>query len=56
MPLAELEAGHKFELRDITVRFPEGLLSVVTGPLHLGKGLFYVVVFLHFPTCWEVRI
>ena len=29
--LAGLETYHKFELRDITVRFPEGLLSVVTG-------------------------
>ena len=31
--LAGLETDHKFELRDITVRFPEGQLSVVTGPI-----------------------
>ena len=37
MLLAELETGHKFELRDITVRFPEELLAVVTGPTASGK-------------------
>ena len=35
--LAGLETDHKFELRDITVRFPEGQLSVVTGPTASGK-------------------
>ncbi|KAH7911841.1 hypothetical protein BJ138DRAFT_1125686, partial [Hygrophoropsis aurantiaca] len=28
---------HKFELRDISVRFPEGELSVITGPTASGK-------------------
>ena len=35
--LAGLETDHKFELRDITIRFPEGQLSVVTGPTASGK-------------------
>lgn len=28
---------HHFELKDITVRFPEGQLSVITGPTASGK-------------------
>ncbi|TFK37596.1 multidrug resistance-associated ABC transporter [Crucibulum laeve] len=28
---------HKFELRDLTVRFPEGELTVITGPTASGK-------------------
>ena len=28
---------HRFELRDITVMFPEGQLTVVTGPTASGK-------------------
>lgn len=28
---------HRFELRDVTVMFPEGELSVVTGPTASGK-------------------
>lgn len=28
---------HRFELRDINVRFPEGQLSVITGPTASGK-------------------
>ena len=28
---------HRFELRDITVMFPEGELTVVTGPTASGK-------------------
>jgi len=28
---------HKFELRDISVRFPDGELSVITGPTASGK-------------------
>jgi ABC-type multidrug transport system fused ATPase/permease subunit len=28
---------HKFELRDVTVRFPEGKLTVITGPTASGK-------------------
>jgi hypothetical protein len=35
--LAGLETDHKFELRDVTVQFPEGQLSVVTGPTASGK-------------------
>lgn len=26
------DAGHHFELRDISVKFPEGRLSLITGP------------------------
>ncbi|KAJ7212815.1 multidrug resistance-associated ABC transporter [Mycena haematopus] len=29
--------GHRFELRDISVLFPEGRLSVITGPTASGK-------------------
>lgn len=28
---------HRFELRDLSIRFPEGELSVVTGPTASGK-------------------
>lgn len=28
---------HRFELKDISVRFPEGELSVITGPTASGK-------------------
>lgn len=28
---------HRFELRDLSVRFPEGELSVITGPTASGK-------------------
>jgi ABC-type multidrug transport system fused ATPase/permease subunit len=31
------EREHVFELRDITLRFPEGELTVVTGPTASGK-------------------
>jgi hypothetical protein len=30
-------ADHRFELSDISVRFPEGELSVITGPTASGK-------------------
>jgi ABC-type multidrug transport system fused ATPase/permease subunit len=30
-------ADHRFELRDINVKFPEGQLSVITGPTASGK-------------------
>ncbi|KAG6906428.1 hypothetical protein DXG01_013964 [Tephrocybe rancida] len=31
-PLPEVDMDHRFELRDINMRFPEGELSVITGP------------------------
>jgi ABC-type multidrug transport system fused ATPase/permease subunit len=31
------QEDHKFELRDLSVRFPEGALTVVTGPTASGK-------------------
>lgn len=31
------EAEHRFELRDVSVLFPEGKLTVVTGPTASGK-------------------
>ena len=34
---AGLETDYKFELRDTTVRFPEGQLSVITGPTVSGE-------------------
>ncbi|KAG6870102.1 hypothetical protein C0992_001013, partial [Termitomyces sp. T32_za158] len=33
----EAEADHKFELRDINVKFPEGELTLITGPTASGK-------------------
>lgn len=45
------ESDRKFELKDISVIFPEGELSVITGPTASGKTamlvcilLFYIVV------------
>ena len=40
--LAGSEADQKVELRDITARFPEGQLSVVTGPAASGKAALLV--------------
>lgn len=42
---------HQFELRDINVVFPEGVLSVITGPTASGKsallvGIFFLVLFI----------
>ncbi|KAF7982635.1 hypothetical protein HWV62_27065 [Athelia sp. TMB] len=34
---AELQAEHRFELRDIDVIFPDGKLSMITGPTASGK-------------------
>ena len=34
--LAE-NVDHRFELRDLNVRFPEGQLSLITGPTASGK-------------------
>jgi hypothetical protein len=48
---AESVADHGdrvFELRNITVRFPEGELTVVTGPTASGKTALLVSNFLHF--------
>lgn len=33
---------HKFELKDITVRFPEGELTLITGPTASGKSALLV--------------
>ena len=33
---------HRFELQDINIRFPEGQLSVITGPMASGKTAFLV--------------
>lgn len=30
-------SDHRFELRDLNVRFPEGELSLITGPTASGK-------------------
>ncbi|KAG0701637.1 hypothetical protein DFH29DRAFT_925615 [Suillus ampliporus] len=35
--IRSLPEDHKFELKDISVRFPEGELSVITGPTASGK-------------------
>ena len=42
--LAELEIGHKFELQNITVLFPEGLLAVVAGPTASRKTALLVLL------------
>ncbi|KAG6887018.1 hypothetical protein C0995_002341, partial [Termitomyces sp. Mi166 len=33
----DVDVDHKFELRDINVRFPEGELTLITGPTASGK-------------------
>jgi excinuclease UvrABC ATPase subunit len=33
----EESADHRFELKDITVNFPDGKLSCITGPTASGK-------------------
>ncbi|KAG6830506.1 hypothetical protein H0H92_000347 [Tricholoma furcatifolium] len=33
----EIDMDHRFELRDINVRFPEGQLTLITGPTASGK-------------------
>ena len=40
-----------FELRDITVRFPEGKLTIVTGPTASGKTALLVGCWPGFETC-----
>ncbi|KAH7882505.1 hypothetical protein F5I97DRAFT_1905629 [Phlebopus sp. FC_14] len=35
--MSSASEDHKFELRDISVRFPEGELTVITGPTASGK-------------------
>lgn len=39
---------HQFELRDINVEFPEGVLSVVTGPTASGKSALLVRTLVYF--------
>ncbi|KAH7927022.1 P-loop containing nucleoside triphosphate hydrolase protein [Leucogyrophana mollusca] len=39
-----LSEDHKFELRDISVRFPEGELTVITGPTASGKSALLVAL------------
>jgi len=39
---------HRFELRDINVRFPEGELSLITGPTASGKTALLVRCFSPF--------
>lgn len=41
---------HKFELKDISVRFPEGELTLVTGPTASGKSALLVSI------VWFVRV
>ena len=41
---------HVFELRDVTLRFPEGKLTVVTGPTASGKTAL-LVCYLNFFIC-----
>ena len=38
----ELQSEHRFELRDIDVIFPEGELSMITGPTASGKSAMLV--------------
>jgi excinuclease UvrABC ATPase subunit len=48
MLLAE-SGDHRFELRDINVRFPEGQLSLITGPTASGKTALLVRRRFSFP-------
>jgi hypothetical protein len=36
------EPDHRFELKDIDIRFPEGQLSLITGPTASGKSALLV--------------
>ncbi len=40
-------ADRKFELRDLTIKFPEGELTVVTGPTASGKTALLVSLIIH---------
>ena len=42
------EVDHKFELRDISILFPERKLSIVTGPTASGKTALLVRPYLAF--------
>lgn len=44
--VADAETGHRFELRDISVVFPDGELSVITGPTASGKTALLVSYYL----------
>jgi len=46
-----VDEDHKFELRDIDVMFPEGELTVVTGPTASGK----TALLVRFPCCFPSR-
>ncbi len=37
------DTDHRFELRDVSVKFPEGELTVVTGPTASGKTALLVI-------------
>jgi hypothetical protein len=41
---------HRFELRDVSVMFPEGELSVITGPTASGKTALLVRAEVRLPT------
>jgi excinuclease UvrABC ATPase subunit len=44
--LAPENGDHRFELRDMNVRFPEGELSVITGPTASGKTALLVCFYV----------
>ena len=46
------DVDHRFELRDINVRFPEGQLSLITGPTASGKTALLVRRFFLFLILW----
>lgn len=43
---SEGDEDHRFELRDINVTFPDGQLSLITGPTASGKTALLVEHFL----------
>lgn len=42
--VSEISQEHRFELRDLNVRFPEGKLTLVTGPTASGKTALLVLI------------
>lgn len=44
------DEDHRFELKDLNIRFPEGELTVVTGPTASGKtALLVCCAYYHYP-------
>ena len=49
------DKAHRFELRDINVMFPEGELTLITGPTASGKTALLVSILFH-PVAFSTSI